>query len=208
MTRRAILLTDGPSDRPLSTHLEAMCLERGVKVSISAPEFERLPNPPGQRAQNRIDAVRRGEGLPDLLFVHRDAERQSLQLRLQQIDRAIQQVAPSLPSVPIVPVRMTEAWLLADEPLIRQIAGRPNSAVGLGIPPLDRLERMPDPKTTLRKALATASGHRGRGLKKFDDRFGTHRRLLLERLDRTGPVRQLASWLALEAELGLVLANL
>ncbi|WP_419921392.1 hypothetical protein [Candidatus Poriferisodalis sp.] len=208
MTRRGILLTDGPSDRPLAAHLEAMCLERGVRVDVSAPEFERLPNPPGLSVENRLESIRRGERLPDLLFVHRDAERQHPQLRLQEITDATQQVASGLPFVPIIPVRMTEAWLLADQQLIRQIAGRPDSTVDLGIPPSDRLERMPDPKAALRQALAAASGNSGRALKKFDNRFGTHRRLLLERLDRSGPVSQLPRWQALESDLDRVLASL
>ena len=45
MIRRAILFTDGTSDRPLAAHLEAMCIEPWRAINVTAPEFERLPEP-------------------------------------------------------------------------------------------------------------------------------------------------------------------
>lgn len=208
MIRRAILFTDGTSDRPLAAHLEAMCIERGVRVNVTAPEFERLPEPPGLRISDRLEFVLRGEGQPDLLFVHRDAEQDGAQARLAEIEQAVQQVAEGLPTVPVIPVRMTEAWLLADQQLIRQVAGRPGSTDDLEIPELHRLESIPDPKDVLQRALAIASGTSGRHRKKFDRRFSSHRRLLVERLNRSGPVRQLPRWQALESDLEGVLGSM
>ena len=208
MIRRAILFTDGVSDRPLAAHLEAMCVERGVRVHVTAPEFERLPDPPGRRISDRLEFLLRGEQSPDLLFVHRDAEKLSVEHRLNEIDAAVQQVRAGLPTVPVIPVRMTEAWLLADQQLIRRVAGRPNSTDDLEIPGLHRLESLPDPKGVLQKALAIASGTSGRHRKKFDRRFSSHRRLLVERLDRSGPVSHLPRWQALKSDLSRVLGAL
>ena len=206
MIRRATLLTDGASDRPLAAHLAAMCVERGVSVNVTAPEFERLPHPPGLRISDRLEFMLLGEPRPDLLFVHRDAEKKDAQARLDEIDRAVQQVAAGLPTVPVIPVRMTEAWLLADQQLIRQVAGRPNATDDLEIPALHGLESIPDPKAVLKVALDIASGTSGRHRKKFTKRFDSHRRLLIERLDRSGPVSQLPRWQALEADLDRVLS--
>ncbi len=60
--------------------------------------------------------------------------------------------------VPVIPVRMTEAWLLIDEPAIRRAAGNPNGRNPLDLPALKDLEALPDPKEVLHDALAAASG--------------------------------------------------
>ncbi len=48
--------------------------------------------------------------------------------------------------VPVVPVRMTEAWLVLDEAEIRRVAGRPASTNGLGVPPIGTVD--PGPAAT------------------------------------------------------------
>jgi hypothetical protein len=66
---------------------------------------------------------------------------------------------PTLPPiVPTIPVRMLEAWLLADEGAIRHAAGNPNGSIPLGLPRVRDLERLADPKTRLRRAVEAASG--------------------------------------------------
>lgn len=46
-----------------------------------------------------------------------------------------------------------------------------------------------------------ASGLSGRRLKSFKQRFSTHRRLLLERLDPSGPVNELSCWRRFDEDL-------
>ena len=62
----------------------------------------------------------------NLLLIHRDAEGRSRDERLQEITNSLQVVFPitqEIPSVCVVPVRMTEAWLLFSEDAIRYAAG-------------------------------------------------------------------------------------
>jgi len=73
----------------------------------------------------------------------------------------------ALPYVCVVPVRMSEAWLLLDEFAIRQAAGNPNGAMPLDLPPAERVEEIPNPKAVLRDILRTASGLNRRRLKTF-----------------------------------------
>jgi hypothetical protein len=102
----------------------------------------------------------------DVLFVHRDAERESLHVRLQEIENALGTFAKSL-FIPVVPVRMTEAWLLIDEQAIRRAADNPNGKVTVAMPRLGDLEALPDPKLTLYTLLKAASEKRGRRLQQF-----------------------------------------
>jgi hypothetical protein len=56
----------------------------------------------------------------DVLFIHRDAEREPPEKRRREIDMAIAALGNSVSYwVPVIPVRMTEAWLLIDEKAIR-----------------------------------------------------------------------------------------
>ncbi|MFV0524202.1 MAG: hypothetical protein ACK5RL_06865 [Acidimicrobiales bacterium] len=199
MIRRALLITDGPSDAPLGEHLEIMCAERGVEIRVTSPDLRRLPNPPSFKIEDRLRAVFDIDDAGyDLLFVHRDAEKQDPRLRHDEVRTAVSAVCHGRPYVPVVPIRMTEAWLLLDEQLIREVAGRPDGAVPLKLPTPNQVESLPNPKSTLQLALETASELKGRRMRQFQNRFNENRRLLLQRLDRGGPVTGLKAWKALE----------
>ena len=201
MIRRAIFLADGSSDDPLGEHLEVLCARRGLEVRITTPDLRRLPEPPGLRVVDRLQEAFRLSDIPDIVFVHRDAENQDPLERYAEVADAVAQVSQGLPTVAVVPVRMTEAWLLVEEDNVREVAGRPRSTADLGLPSVSRIESHPDPKSLLREALDIASGLEGRRLQRFQRRFGQHRRTLLQRLDIDGPVRQLSAWQALESSL-------
>ena len=62
----------------------------------------------------------------DLLFIHRDADRYPPEWRYQEIRAA----AGTQRHVAVVPIRMTEAWLMIDEAAIRQVSGRPKEFTG------------------------------------------------------------------------------
>ena len=198
MILRAVLLADGPSDEPLSGHLESLCLQRGANVRITTPDLRRLPSPPGRRVADRLKAVLELGTALDLVFVHRDAESQNPQWRYDEVAKAVAEASPCPPAVAVVPVRMTEAWLLLDEQTIRKVAGRPRSTVHLDLPRPGEVEACPDPKGVLREVLELASGLAGRRLRRFRHRFSENRRIILDHLDIDGPVRQLPSWQALE----------
>lgn len=208
MIRQGVFLADGSSDVPLGEHLENLCAKRDVEVRITTPNLRRLPKPPGLRVVDRLRTVLELGMNPDIVFVHRDAEKQDPSLRYKEVQDAVSVTRPGLPAVAVVPVRMTEAWLLLDEDQIRHVAGRPRSTVSLELPPISKIEAQSDPKKILRDALDIASGLKGRRLIRFQGQFSNNRRTLLQRLDVNGPVRSLPSWKALESTLDRIVAPL
>ncbi|WP_179404832.1 hypothetical protein [Burkholderia guangdongensis] len=118
-------------------------------------EFARdgLP-PPSTGLRTRVARVRALYEF-DVLFVHRDAERDGYEMRLQQLTDELADVEGVW--IPVIPVRMTEAWLLGSEPAIRRAAENPNGKVPLTIPPRSRWEALPDPKQALFALLHAAA---------------------------------------------------
>lgn len=141
----------------------------------------------------------------DLLFVHRDAEGDSLEARRDEIAAA----AADKPHVALVPVRATEAWLLFDSHAIRAAADNPNGTVALALPPLNQCESLVDPKQTLRQAVLRATELSTQRRRKFErDRLGRACRLLSERVDDFAPLRALPSFTRFEANLVAAIAAL
>ena len=120
-------------------------------------DFGRIPRrrTQGERLKRMLDVY------PcDVLFVHRDAEAQLPEWRREEIARLLQDTR--IRHIPVVPVRMTEAWLLANEYAIRCAAGNPNGTEDLRLPDIGRLEALPNPKGVLHEALINASGRNSR----------------------------------------------
>lgn len=157
---RYTLLTDGSSDRALIPILSWLLYQHCPKYAIQ-PEWAdlgRLPRPPRKEdIPKRI--IKSVELYPcDLLFVHRDAERMSREERTSEIRQALAKIAHP-PAVCVVPVRMTEAWLLFDEMAVRKAARNPNGNQPLELPVMNEIESLPDPKKMLHDLLRAASGH-------------------------------------------------
>ncbi len=93
----------------------------------------------------------------DILFVHRDAESQSPHARRAEIQVAVDRVTSVAKHIPVIPVKMTETWLLTDEQAIRNAARNPNGATLLSLPTTTHLEDLPDPKKTLRDLVSLAA---------------------------------------------------
>src|SRR5262245_7815518 len=152
---RYTLLSDGSSDRALLPLLTWLLRQRLADHAIQAQwaDLRRLPKPPrglSERMQTSLDLY------PcDLLFVHRDAEGESRETRVEEIHKACleSKIEQSVPVVLVVPVRMQEAWLLFDETAIRQASGNPNGKVHLRMPTIPKLESLPDPKQNLHELL-------------------------------------------------------
>ena len=191
---RALLLADGASDLPLAGHVELICEQHGYAVDVAPIANSQLPSGTGRTVAARLDAILRNDPDFTLAFIHRDAEREDYEKRASEVIEGAAEAGFPGPAVPIVPIRMTEAWLLLDEAAIRQVAGRPSSTCDLNLPNARDVESIPDPKEALREALVRASGARGRRLSSLNRRFSTHRRILLERMDPRGEVSQLSSW--------------
>lgn len=208
MTPRALLLADGPSDQPLGRHVARIAQRHGHELDVVAPDLRRLDPPPGRDVGARLAAVLRFDEDFDLVIVHRDAEAQNPITRRDEVLSGVARIRAEIPALPVVPIRMTEAWLLLDEDAIRRVAGRPNGTEPLGLPSPATVEQALDPKRVLRHALELASGASGRRLRRFKRDFGSHRRRLLEGLDHHGPVSQLSAWQQLESNVVTVLGEL
>lgn len=148
------LMTDGTSDRVLLPLITWSLKRQGLDtVDGQWADFGRIPIQ-GAKAEKFLAAV---DLYPcDVLFVHRDTENASPGLRRDEIREALR--ATAIKHIPVVPVRMTEAWFLIDENAIRAAAGNPNGTMALNLPHRARLENLPDPKRVLYEALSTASG--------------------------------------------------
>jgi hypothetical protein len=109
--------------------------------------------------------------------------------------------------VPVIPVRMTEAWLLLDEAEIRWVAGNPKGRAHLSLPRPHEVESVADPKALLRECILQAAGVTGRRRLAVAKRFDQHRRQLLERLDRNAAVSKLPSWQEMLSDVELVVSR-
>jgi hypothetical protein len=200
---RYTLVADGSSDRRLIPVLTWL-LQRHSSRDIAATwaDFSVVRTPPRDlpaRIAASIDLYP-----ADLLFVHRDAEAAPHHQRVNEVHAACGAFA-GLVFVPVVPVRMQEAWLLISERAIRTAAGRPRGRVPLGLPPRQGLERDPDPKQTLYNALRTASELTGRHLTRFKVAAAAYR--VSELIGDYSALRGVPAFDALEAELQAVLSR-
>lgn len=201
---RFTLVGDGPSDRVLLSHLRWLVAQHCPPQVVFQSQWADLralrerPKGLSGRLAAALDLY------PcDLLFVHRDAEREDPQIRHDEINQAIELLEGDFPAVvPVVPVRMTEAWLLFDESAIRRAAGNPNGTDPLSLS-VRNVEDVPDPKAVLHAVLRTASGLSGRRRQRLNVRDAVH--LVGEYIDDFSPLRGLSAFQRLEDDLATVL---
>ena len=133
----------------------------------------------------------------DLLFIHRDAETASASIRQQEIKIAASQLDKAPPHISLIPIRMTESWLLLDQQAIRTAAGNPNGTTPLQLPSIKSIEKLPDPKNTLFEALITATDLAGRRRRHFKPEAARHR---VAELMNFSSLRKLPSFAHAEAQ--------
>ena len=169
-TLRFTLVAEGTSDRVLIPILRWMLLRHhpGFEWMGQTADLHELPRPPRLLPQKIATA---SELFPaDVIFIHRDSDRESPSNRRREISDAIDSLreSPARHWVPVIPVRMTEAWLLVSESALRSASGNPNGRIPLQLPPWRDLETIPDPKVVLQNLLVSASGLSGRRRKKIN----------------------------------------
>ena len=190
-----LFIGEGVSDNPLVQPLEKLCVLCGAdEAAGTAVDWQLLSSKPPRSVARRVRAALEIEPAANLVFVHRDADAPEPVPRLEEIRRAIEELALEVPGVPVVPIQETEAWLLLDEAEIRKVAENPRGRMDLALPPLSQVESVANPKARLEEALYRASGLRGRRLKNFKRSLPFRHRLLLERLDPEGPISELSAW--------------
>lgn len=137
------VVADGGTDRALIPIIEWAIHRLDPQVEILEPDFrKRLGS-----VKDFIGSYKTGAMM---IFVHRDAEGEPIEDRLREFDGVTRDV------VPVVPVRMTEAWMLIDGAAIARAADRPNAVVP--VPPIAQLETLADPKSDLEQLLTSAAG--------------------------------------------------
>ena len=158
---RYTLLADGGSDKVLISIIDWLFKSRLDKVSYSG-SFYAPPHKGGLSKRVKMTL----QYYPcDVLFIHRDAEKAELDLRIQEIENELLNINQKY--LAIVPVHMTEAWLLSNESAIREAANNPNGKETLGLPPSNKWDKIPNPKHILFESLKKATGLNGRRLDKF-----------------------------------------
>jgi hypothetical protein len=196
------LVTDGSSDQALLPVIDWLVRSKlpSTPVKCEWANLRPLGTPKG--LENRIRAAVYRYPC-DLLFVHRDAEREPRENRVDEIKTTIKTTGMAVPFVCVVTVRMQEAWLLIDEPAIRRAAGNPHGKAMLSLPKLQAIEKIPDPKELLHEQLRIASELTGRRLRSFSAHEHAFR--VAELVENWEPLRRLPAFAAFESELDEVL---
>ncbi len=171
------LLTDGSSDRSLIRIIDWVLgrAKSGLASGfISQYADLRLLSERATKLDKRIRQTI--DCFPcDMLFIHRDAENRPWSARITEIQEAAIAAAVQC-HIAVVPVRMTEAWLLTNEQAIRKAADNPNGQIELDLQHWVVL-RPSGSKKSLRDLIMAASEKRGRQRDKIkhDLSFRIHR---------------------------------
>ena len=138
------VVADGGTDRVLVPIIEWAIHRLDPQVEILEPGFsKRHCGVKDFLKDYRSDAV--------MVFVHRDAERLSLDERMREFEPQVRSDV-----VPVVPVRMSEAWIPFDGTAIARAAG--SSGREVSVPDISDLETIADSKELLDRLLLTAAG--------------------------------------------------
>ncbi len=155
------LVADGPSDKALLPILQWLW-EQHFPEELAEFQFADLSPFSTKLASNKLK-----DKLPlaldlypcEILFVHRDAEKEPPAQRYTEITEAIAGLPVEIERpkhLCVVPVKMSEAWMLSSEIAIRKAAENPNGKVTLAMPPPSKVEHLPDQKETLYQLLTVA----------------------------------------------------
>ncbi len=210
---RYTLVSDGSSDQALIPILNWLLRCNGIAHAIEAQRAD-LWRVRMRRKPALTDKIVLGQRFYpcDLLFVHRDAEVATLISRVREIAAAVTQARNTIesngltvPVVCVVPVRMSETWLLFDEQAIRTASGNPIGRVQLSMPRPQNLEAISNPKKRLHSLLRKASELRGRRL----DSFPAHAYALrvTNHIQDFSPLRSLSAFEALESDVQCIIAS-
>lgn len=183
------LVADGGTDRGLLEPIIDWSIQRlDPDVQIDGRSF-------AKRRGSLEDFFNRYDPDGMMTFVHRDAEGVPLAERLEEFE-----VLDLSPMVPVVPVRMSEAWILFDKDAISEAVGQ--AAHSVSVPSVPRLEGISDPKAHLDALLLRAAGSpSGRRLKKFSRELVNLRIEVARRIRDFGPLDSLPAFRAFQQTL-------
>lgn len=202
------LLADGSSDKVLIHIIRWLLndLYPKMTVSLQFADFTAWRDPPKTLKEKIFLAY---ENYPcDVLFIHRDAEKNDQEL-IQERKREVANANPEDKSniiVVVVPIRMTEAWLLIDAEAIKKAAGNRHYKGKIVLPRLKDIEKENDPKKYLLDLLKEASGLKGRQLSNFNGYQAIH--WVAEYIETFEPLRELHAFKILEKDLKTAIGRL
>ena len=193
------LIADGTSDRALIPLLKLL-LKEHLKLPFEEPQ---LIQGDSNDLQSKVHTALTNFSL-DILFVHRDAENEPWERREEEIRNAI---PPNLTNtvISVIPIKMTEAWLLTDPGAIRCAVGNPNSTEPLNLPKISKIEASAA-KKVLFDALTLASEFGAQRRRKFRPEQYRHR--VAELTTDLKLVRQIPSFKRMEDQLVPALTRL
>ena len=183
MTRQLTyaVVADGGTDKLLVPIIEWAIHKLDPEVEILEPEFRK-------RSGSVEDFLNTYESSAMLIFVHRDAENLPLESRMREFTGVAR---PDV--VAVVPVRMSEAWILFDNAAIARAAGSASARVQ--VPSLAEMENIADPKDRLEQLLLEAAqrptGRRGR---KFRRSLAERRVSVAGLISDFGPLEELSAF--------------
>lgn len=166
------LYAEGPSDTRFLPPIiyrtsESIINQVGQRVvDISEPII--VPKKQGSREECIFEASRYASGC-HALVVHSDADhrtpdralRERIQPGFNRVHSSSENVCKNL--IPVIPVQMIEAWMLADPETLREVIGTDISTQNLGLPnKAAQVEFDSDPKRTLREVVQKANVARSR----------------------------------------------
>lgn len=200
---RFTLVGEGSSDAALQHPLRWLLAESGITrpFEVTRPDLRLWPRPLHGLADKIQAAVDLTEPC-DLIFVHRDADREPPENRRIEIRHALDENAKeagSRPFICVVPVRETEAWFLFDEAALRWAVNNPRGTEPLNMPALQRIEALPDAKHTFKELVRAATEKPTRRLRGFSEGATLHR--LAELITDFAPLRQLSAFRRLEEDI-------
>ena len=183
-----MLVADGGTDLALTSILDWAIHRLDPAVEILEPEFRKRQG----SVQESLATLETGAML---VFVHRDGETATIQQRLKEFDAVVREDV-----VPVVPIRMTEAWLLISADAIAMAADHPGADITL--PAIGQLESIANPKDRLEGLLMQAAGNpTGRRRKQFLKSIAERRVNVASLIDDFSPLESLPGFERFQANL-------
>ncbi|WP_306590808.1 hypothetical protein [Geothrix sp. 21YS21S-4] len=144
-----LFLAEGTSDQVLIPIINSLIFETlRLSVNVVIPNFNSV-RPRPTSLNSKLNVVNRLYKNIDFLVIHRDADAAGASSRLMEMEQATACSVPSIPWVPAIPVKMTEAWLLTDRAAIFKAIGCRRSDKKITFCPNKRIEGLADPKDYL-----------------------------------------------------------
>lgn len=210
------LYAEGRTDYSfLSPLLQRLCEDicaREAPQPVEVSEVMGLDHPPSANNAGRehriLAAAESARGAWKILFVHADGAGNPQRIRAQQVEPGVALLRATYGNdgvgVAVVPIRETEAWVIADGDAIRLVFDSQRTNTELGLPSLSRsAETVRDPKALLDNAFAATepSGRRRRqGVSPYLNALGEQVSLIR--------LRELEAFRMLETELRSALHQL